>query len=332
MAVRRGARVRVVDPRGPGGGASGGVLGALAPHAPERWTETKALQRDALLSAGDWWAGIEAASGMLTGYGRTGRLQPLATEADVARARNRADLAASHWGDGATWRIVEADEAGPFRPVSATGLWVHDTLSARLDPGRAMVALARAVTAAGGGIVAEGPEQGPERGPVIDATGWEGLVRLSDEVGRPLGRGARGQAARLAFDAGGAPQVFAGGFHIVPHDDGTVAVGSTTERDGAGETETDARLDEVIEAVRAAMPMLADAPVVARWAGTRPRTATRTPVVGQWPGREHRVILNGGFKIGLALAPPLAEMAVDLALDGRDRVPDAFRIETLLSA
>lgn len=329
MAALRGARVRVIDPRGPGGGASGGVLGALAPHAPDRWTDVKALQLDALLGAEDWWARIAAASGLPTGYGRTGRLQPLATEVDVARAQERAAGAAAHWGGRATWRIVDANEAGPFRPESATGLWAWDDLSARLDPGRAMAALAEAVRRTGGEIVAEGAEDGP----VIDATGWEGLVRLSDETGRPLGRGVRGQAARLSGGPGAATaQIFADGLHVVPHADGTVAVGSTTERDGAGGTATDALLDDVILRARRAVPALAEAAVLARWAGTRPRTATRAPVVGPWPGRPGRVIANGGFKIGLALAPAVATLAVDLALDGVDRVPDAFRIETLLAS
>ena len=35
--LRRGARVQVIDPGGPGAGASGGVVGALAPPVPENW-------------------------------------------------------------------------------------------------------------------------------------------------------------------------------------------------------------------------------------------------------------------------------------------------------
>ena len=43
-------------------------------------------------------------------------------------------------------------------------------------------------------------------------------------------RGAKGQGALLQFDAVGLPQLFAETLHIVPHFDGTVAIGSTTER------------------------------------------------------------------------------------------------------
>ena len=76
-AARRGARVRVIDPRGPGGGASGGLVGALAPHAPENWTDVKAFQLDCLLGARDFWPAVEDAGGMSTGYRRSGRIQPL---------------------------------------------------------------------------------------------------------------------------------------------------------------------------------------------------------------------------------------------------------------
>ena len=39
-----GARVQVVDPKGVGGGASGGIVGAMAPHVPENWNSKKAFQ------------------------------------------------------------------------------------------------------------------------------------------------------------------------------------------------------------------------------------------------------------------------------------------------
>ncbi|WP_412509844.1 FAD-dependent oxidoreductase, partial [Roseovarius sp. SYSU LYC5161] len=42
--LKRGARVRVIDPGGPGAGASGGIVGALAPHVPENWNDKKAFQ------------------------------------------------------------------------------------------------------------------------------------------------------------------------------------------------------------------------------------------------------------------------------------------------
>ena len=67
-----------------------------------------------------------------------------------------------------------------------------------------------------------------------------------------IGTGVKGQAALLRHDAGAVPQVFAGGVHVVPHADGTVAIGSTSERDYDDPRSTDAQLDQVIAAARAA--------------------------------------------------------------------------------
>ncbi len=70
--LRRGARVRVIDPFGVAAGASGGVVGALAPHVPEQWNEKKAFQLDSLLMAPEWWQDIETVSGLSPGYARLG--------------------------------------------------------------------------------------------------------------------------------------------------------------------------------------------------------------------------------------------------------------------
>jgi glycine/D-amino acid oxidase-like deaminating enzyme len=48
-------------------------------------------------------------------------------------------------------------------------------------------------------------------------------------------------------------------------------------------------------------------------------------MVGPWPGRPGHYVANGGFKIGLAMAPAVAAMLADLILEGRDRIPQGFR-------
>jgi glycine/D-amino acid oxidase-like deaminating enzyme len=78
--ARRGARVRVIDPFGPGAGASGGVVGALAPHVPENWNDKKAFQFESLIMAGPFWAGVAEAGGVSPGYARLGRVQPVMDE------------------------------------------------------------------------------------------------------------------------------------------------------------------------------------------------------------------------------------------------------------
>src|SRR6056300_84257 len=73
----RGARVQVIDPNGIGAGASGGIVGALAPHVPENWNAKKEFQFQRMIKAEPFWAKVEAMSGISSGYGRTGRVQPI---------------------------------------------------------------------------------------------------------------------------------------------------------------------------------------------------------------------------------------------------------------
>ena len=323
--VQRGAKVRVIDPYGVGAGSSGGVVGALAPHVPENWNAKKAFQLDSLLMAADWWAGVDDASGLSSGYGRLGRVQPLADDRAVDLARARESSARELWGDHAKWRV--SDAPGDFAPLSPTGLFVIDTLSARMHPRMACAALAGALQARGVEIVADSPHQGA----VLHATGIKGLEAMSQEAGRMIGVGVKGQAALLRYDAGLVPQVFADGVHIVPHADGSVAIGSTSEREYSDPGSTDDQLDTVIAKARGVMPILADAAVIERWAGVRPRAKSRAPMLGAWPGKPGEFIANGGFKIGFGMAPKVGEVMADLILEGRDAIPDGFRAEALFA-
>jgi glycine/D-amino acid oxidase-like deaminating enzyme len=320
--ARAGARVRVVDPGGPGAGASGGLVGALAPHAPEGWNGLKAFQFDSLVMAEGWWAEVAEAGGVDPGYLRSGRVQPLADEAAVAAARAREAGAAALWRGRAEWRVVAATGAA-WEPASPTGFLIHDTLTARLSPRRAGAALVAALRALGAGFAEE------EAGLVVHATGAAGLADLSDWFGARLGAGVKGQAVALRHDAGDLPQVYAGGLHVVPHADGTVAIGSTSETAWTVEG-PDAQADDLIARAVAVLPVLAGAPVLERWAGVRPRAKSRGPVLGPWPGRPGHFVANGGFKIGFGLAPGVAGAMAALVLEGRDEVPPEFRVEALL--
>lgn len=320
--ARRGARVRVIERTAIGAGSSGGVVGALAPHTPENWNAKKQVQFDSLIRAGTWWTEIADATGQDPGYARLGRLQPVADDRALALAEARAAQAETLWQGRAHWQIRPAADFADWAPVSPTGLVIHDTLTARLHPARACAAMAAALTARGAEILIG--DHAP-MGRVVEATGVEGLRELRDAFGTQVGNGVKGQAAVLDHDARDLPQLFIDGLHIVPHADGTTAIGSTSERDYTDPTRTDGQLDDVIARARAAVPALRAAPVLARWAGLRPRAKSRAPMVGPHPLRPERVILNGGFKIGFGMAPDLAEMVADLILEEKDRLPAEFR-------
>ncbi|MEM8577910.1 MAG: FAD-binding oxidoreductase [Pseudomonadota bacterium] len=313
--AQAGAAVRVIDPAGVAAGASGGIVGALAPHVPENWNPKKAFQLDSLLMAERFWAEVGGASG----YARTGRLQPLPDADAIALARRREGTAAQLWGEAATWKVVR--EAPDWAPPSPTGAWVWDDLSAHLHPRKACHALADALRSQGVDIVAQGAEEGA----VIWATGVTGLEALNTGAPRLMGQGVKGQAALLSLDKAGAPQLFADALHIIPHLDGTVAVGATTENTFE-HTQTDDRLDDVIARARVAVPTLEGAAVIERWAGLRPRARSRAPMLGPWPDRPGHFIANGGFKIGFGMAPKVGAVMAALVLEGRDEIPPGFEV------
>lgn len=326
VCLQRGAQVQVIDPNGVGAGASGGILGALAPHTPENWNDKKAFQLDSLLMAEDFWAEVASTGGGDPGYGRIGRLQPVADDAALCLARARGDQARSLWQGRADWRVIDAAGAPGLAPPSPTGLLIHDTLSARLHPARACAALAAAIRAKGGRIGTEGRATGA----TLWATGVAGLADLSTALNGPVGAGVKGQAALLAANLGDQPQLFLDGVHIVPHSDGTTAIGSTSERDFADPNTTDAGLDVLLAKAIAAVPDLGAAPVVQRWAGVRPRARSRAPMLGPWPDRPGHFIANGGFKIGFGMAPKVAQIMADLILENRDAIPPGFRVSASL--
>lgn len=320
-AARRGAKVRVIEAVAVGAGSSGGVVGALSPHVPESWNAKKAFQLDSLLMASAWWGAVEAASGLASGYGRVGRLQPLADAAAVELARARGVSAEGLWRGEAVWRVVKAT-GGAWEPVSPSGWLVEDTLSARVQPRMGCAALVAAIEAAGGEVVVG---EADDMGPVVWATGVAGLAALGANLGRDLGGGEKGQAIRLRYAADGLPQLLAEGLHVVPHVDGTVAIGSTSEKVWR-DLGVDHQVEELHARAVAALPVLAGAEVVERWAGVRPRAKSRAPLLGAWPGQAGHFVANGGYKIGFGMAPKVAEVMVDLVLEGRDAIPEGFRI------
>ena len=322
--AKRGAKVQVIEAQGIGAGSSGGLVGALAPHTPELWDTKKNFQFQSLAMAQDHWREVDQLSGVSSGYGRIGRLHPVASARVLEMAHERAENARELWRGLAEFRVVERADYGAWAPDSPTGYLVHDTLSARMRPRGAAASLAGAVQALGGKIVIG---QAAQEGKVVWATGYQGLLDLSQEFGTEVGNGVKGQSALLCYDAGDVPQLFSNGVYVVPHSDGTVAVGSTSERYFDDPAATDGLLDDLLERIFAAFPVLAGAKVLEHWAGVRPRSKKLAPMLGEYPGRAGHYIANGGFKIGFGMAPKVGEVMADLVLDGNaGGIPEAFTV------
>ena len=348
FAARDGLSVHLVEKRTIGAGASGGVLGALMPHLPNRWNAKKAFQFEALVSLEAEIAALEAETGLSAGYRRSGRLIPLPKPLSRDNAFGYARDAL------AVWRTPERSFAFEVLDVAPVDGWpadaamehglVHDHLAARLAPRNLLATLRAALERLENATISEGvgievidPVAG--RASLTDGTSLAfgtcvlaagvGTFALAAPLGpllaKPAGIAVKGQAALLGASVDPSyPVIFADGLYIVPHEDGLVAIGSTSENSFADPGSTDVLLDALIDKARVMAPILRDASVVERWAGVRPKAIGRDPMVGRHPDHRNISLMTGGFKVSFGVAHALARAVLDEIKGGTLTVPPSF--------
>ncbi|MDX3927198.1 MAG: FAD-binding oxidoreductase [Shinella sp.] len=352
MAGREGLSVLVLERGRIGAGASGGVLGALMPHLPDRWNAKKQFQFDALVSLEAEVAGLEARTGLSAGYRRCGRVIPLAKP-------HLRQIALGHGRDAETsWRgefafTVGDEPVAPGWPATssmACGL-VFEGLAARVSP-RGLLAVLRAALDGMANVALREGAEATAIDPVAGAVRLVGGERIAfghailsagvssfgfmDSLCSPLARAAgsavKGQAALLEADIDPAfPIVFSDGLYVVAHEGGKVAVGSTSENTFADPLSTDHRLDDVISQARLMVPAIAQAKVVERWAGLRPKAIGRDPMIGLHPDFRRLSLMTGGFKISFGVAHELARAVIEEMKAGTpSSVPASFSVEAHL--
>ncbi len=327
-AIRSGKGVLVVEKRRAGAGASGGFLGALMPHMPDRWNAKKQFQFDALVGLEGAVRALEADTGMDCGYRRCGRLVPIINERTVEVVRQRVESAKANWNGFRLehWTTLDGTPAeGWLAPEAATHGVQWDDLSARIDPRALVAALAAFVRKHGelregvevcaveshGVRTVDGARIGA--GEVIVANGWEAYALLQPHMGHmtggaSIGRGVRGQAMLLEFPhQDDRPIVYSDGAYVVPQAGGRIAVGSSTVENWHGEPGDFDPADIGFHArAEALVPGIAGAPVMERWVGIRPRNMLKPKDTEAWfgpvPGLDGVSARIGGFKTGLAVA------------------------------
>ena len=306
--LENGHAVRVLEQGRVGEGASGGLVGALSPHVPEDWNIRKQFQLGALLGAAAHWKKIEALSNLPSGYGRVGRYIPLDDAYEAEKARSRIDGAKRLWPEEMCWQVRGA--APGIAPGSARFGVVFETLSARISPRLATQALAGAVRHLGGEIFENTRVERPEGLSVIAAGVGSGPL-LEPFLGGARIRGVKGQAALL--DGGlpaGSPIIYGNGVYVIPHANGTVAVGATSENKFNEAAETDELLDAVLDRACAVVPALKNARIIERHAGLRPRAPKPEAMLGQLD--DTTFVATGGFKTGLGNAHAIADALVKM--------------------
>ncbi len=356
-AERLGIGTLLIDAATIGQGASGGLLGALMPHMPDKWNAKKQFQFDALVSLESEIAALEAATGLSAGYRRSGRLIPLPKpHLKTIALRHSAD-AETNWrqqGRAFHWHVSDVPPVqGWIDAAAGESGFVHDTLAGRVAP-RALIAVLRAflMRAKHVRLLEEAALDSLDTGARIAVIGGRSIAfgdciiaaghgsfpilqRFTPDLPQPLGQPVKGQAALLKADIDPAmPTIFRDGLYVVAHEGGHVAVGSTSENSFAEPLSTDALLDPLIAAAREMAPVLRDAPVIERWAGLRPKAIDRDPMVGPHPLHPHLHALTGGFKVSFGLAHRLAE-AVVAPIAGKKlsfALPESFALSSHITA
>ncbi len=353
-AKQRGLSAVVVEKGRIGQGASGGILGALMPHRPVNWTDTQAFQLEALLSLETEVAQLEAATGLSCGYNRCGRVMPVDSDAFLVEHEQWQAGSTKIWpavspsGKPVSWGILRGapDPAWPaLKPAFVA--YSFDTLSARINPRKLLKALAgsvqsevtiaenrpvAAISDNGEVLLTDGTRLPPGR--IIVAAGHESFGLLQPALQCELGWGVKGQAVLLrpqdrSFDD--MPIIYSGGIYVIAHDDGLVAVGSTSQRNFTDISVDEAVSQKLVQRAADLCPGLAGASIVEQWAGIRPRAAGRDPVVGALPDAPRVIVASGGFKITLGIAHKMADAALDFVMDTACDLPRSFAVEEHVS-
>lgn len=103
--------------------------------------------------------------------------------------------------------------------------------------------------------------------------------------------------------------------YIIPRRDGRVLVGSTVERVGFNKHTTDVAYQELHAAALKLMPVLAEWPVEAHWAGLRPGAPQGIPYIYEHPEISGLYVNCGHYRNGVVLGPASAHLLVDQMLN-----------------
>lgn len=318
--VRAGARVAVFDPR-THNNASGIAAGMLAPYSERLLDPLTGSAGAALAAAYTLWPDFARDAGLTVA--REGVVHLADPETLAGRLRQLAS-----WGVAA--RLLSATELGSRLPGVHAGraLWSPD--EARLDAGEALLALERAVVAAGGRLCPQSVtsigEGGfavagrPLRADLVVVAAGDGAAALTPCAPElaPLAP-IKGQLLRLNAGPHSGPTVRAPGGYLVPQASG-VLVGATMVA-GATDLIPDRQAAASLrEAAAAVWPHLVDA-TGEDAVGVRMSAPDGGPIVG-WSSRPGVLIAAGARRNGWLLAPLVARMVAAYAA-GEDPGPFA---------
>ena len=158
----------------------------------------------------------------------------------------------------------------------------------------------------------------------VNAAGaWAAAIRLPVGVPPPVFP-VRGQMLVLHGERDLLPRpLYSLRGYLVPRPDGRVLAGSTLERVGFERRVTVCAAGAILAAAHAMAPALGDFAVEGAYAGFRPGTPDRRPILGAAPDLRGLFYATGHYRSGILLAPATAAALADLVLAGRTALPIA---------
>jgi glycine oxidase len=321
--ARTGMKASVVERSEFGQEASWAGAGLLPGNNPQRAkTPMGCLRGLAMQEFPNLSNELRELTGVDNGYRRCGGLE-LRLGQDEWEARRLRALQAAEIEEGQTCRVLNHAELHAMEPELADdlpgALYFADAAQVR-NPWhlRALVLACRrlGVTLAPNSPVLEMKRAGDritkvccprcewQLAQVVVAAGAWSDVPLAP-LGLKLGvKPIRGQIVLLRLDRPALNTiVMADSRYIVPREDGRTLVGSTEEEVGFVKQTTAQAVRELIGFAIRLVPVLRAAEVERTWAGLRPCSPDRRPVLGPAPGYTNLFVATGHFRSGLQLSP-----------------------------
>ena len=317
----RGATVRILDPRGPGQGATWASAGILAPFIE---VHAEPLLRLAVASLNEYDSFVDRVtvdSDQLIEYQRSGTLQ-VALNADESQRLSQAAsrLAAAQ----VEHQLLDAAAARRLEPalgdiVSALHVSTHGYVGVRSLVSALVEALAERDVDVDEAQVQDLQSEAANADAVVVAAGsWSQdlSVQGKNVPVRPI----RGQILHLRLPRPPASRVIWGErCYLVPWEDGSVLVGATSEDVGFDERATTAGVRTLLDRGIELLPELNAAFFDEVRVGLRPATPDELPIIGRSSTMPGVVYATGHYRNGVLLAPFTAVAVADLLLEGRER-------------
>lgn len=332
-----GAKVRVIDARQVGQGASQASAGVLAPYIEGHESgPLRELGRRSLDLYDSFIQRVSADSGRTIQYDRSGTLEVAFDEEEETRYRATLDQLTRE-GIDAQW--LDPDGLRESEPLAATGV-----RGGLLIPFHGFVgvpdltdALAAAATKRGAEFTLDtrvvAIRLGPDGHPVVDtdrgsifaervvlaAGSWAGQISIASVPPLPI-TPIRGQLLHLAWPTSQPLRhvLWSAKCYVVPWVNGRVLVGATVEDAGFDERATVAGVRDLLQAACTLVPDLWQASFAEVRVGLRPASPDALPIVGRSEAVPGLIYATGHYRNGVLLAPLTAALVKNLALDQGD--------------